>query len=1198
MPVSSEAATKFLANRGATSNPRWRGSDIGYANAMQAFAPKPKPRSLFGQIAGTLVGLPAGLFHLGKQVAMATPTLAGSIIRSGRDIASGKVGKGLYRLGDTATLGAFTEGARSNGFEGSAPLLAELGSSFHRTGTNLAHPTRYYRAAKHGEIFPMLLEDVGNIAIFGAAAAKAAGAAGTAGAAGGAATAGRGLAGALEKAGQIGAAERVGQFGARASRVGKLFGEAANVPISAPRSVLRGIRFGVEDPAMLAAKAGVPYRATVGSALRQAASHLPSIEGVAKRVAPNFVKAHPMLLTREGSTLLNLGQRVGDRLGGVALRRSVRSAQRAAESPPEFVLDPTTGAATRLADFGGAALSDAEQIAATSIRTGQADALRAISDAGEAAHPGLGASIPLLRDVIVRKQLQGHHLTPEAATLVDDYLAGRLDPVAKARIDYAISAADEIIRPQQEARLAGRGSSKLDEENVISAPLPMSNDTTLSRLYARGLIDDAEHKALRKMTVVDRRAWLDANRDRFRGATDVDLFPAPWRPIMVEAQRVQGLLDEAGVDSSWVPVDPVALGERGVLPKYSPGGEFRFSPDAKLSRKVAPGDESLPGHLRTRSQNELEGTSVKPMTLRGIGGMIGYELKQLELNHAYDQAIRSGARLENQYGAHGASAPTGLLSLDELNALHDIADTHAKGIPGPQLAPQSAQAIYAYEYKRAYNEALQKTMREKGFEAFPVKGDITAPIQWEDIGPDTPWLRDGLREALAPYMIPKQPPAALHTLRIANQKWKGVVLPLSVRWQIGDAVSNALMAWTAGGISPIEMIQRMRQVKKLMKTEAGRQLLDFVPNERGLWFEDRNWLHPGGEARKTPRTPIGKGQQLAYKLNEWSNRWERDAVFIARLERELAAIGEAPKQGMIGNTLGRGDTVVSRVDELGRTGATTNPHLHRAIEQAVERTNTILGDMANMTPFERNIVREIFPFWSWTRHLYQLAARLAVDNPARMVMILRLGTLVANDPNIPEFMQDQGAFKGPGGFWATNFLNPLADVGAGLPGFNPEATLRATSPLLKIGAAGALGQDWNRSGLPLQQPPGRGRIDEFGKAFTNPTFIDALHGDITPLTYSLIKQLPQLKNTLEALPQGHRIPGTRIPTGNVVKYATGDPITGFGGRPFLTGTPRLTSLLRNFGVPTPEGQKKVAQMQATIVRRQRARAKAARRGSR
>jgi hypothetical protein len=411
--------------------------------------------------------------------------------------------------------------------------------------------------------------------------------------------------------------------------------------------------------------------------------------------------------------------------------------------------------------------------------------------------------------------------------------------------------------------------------------------------------------------------------------------------------------------------------------------------------------------------------------------------------------------------------------------------------------------------RRRTGEQVYQAMLDKGWEAWnPSDPALLAHPSMVD--PEaTIFLKRGSAAGLREFLAPKDQGPVLQAAQALNRKWKGLVLPFSVRWQIGDAVGNAIMAWGGGGIDPATLASRFKEAREAL---AKGEIPDRVA-QHGLATDDSVLLGLK-DAPTPPRTPIGKGlkaiQGKAFGLNETINSIERSAYYLERLDR---------------------------------LGGKSTPG---AVEQAIRDANRTMGDFANLSPFERRYMTQVLPFWSWIRHITRLTGRVAIDNPARLVFGLRLSAVYADDQTaLPDWAK--GGLPVGNNVIPLGGLNPFADVfgGPAAPvstsgGFGAANVLRALSPAIQVPAAALLGVNLKRENLGLTSPSSVQRKDANGKDVPTP-----LLGRPAALLSYLADQVPIAKSARSLLPTSDR---GSLSTGSVIHYDTGEPYRR-GGKP-------------------------------------------------
>lgn len=351
-------------------------------------------------------------------------------------------------------------------------------------------------------------------------------------------------------------------------------------------------------------------------------------------------------------------------------------------------------------------------------------------------------------------------------------------------------------------------------------------------------------------------------------------------------------------------------------------------------------------------------------------------------------------------------------------------------------------------------------LHESGLEAFNPSSIFQTA---EKVGPDTLVMPRPLFDAFKEYYTPKTWEKLFEvTLDPATRVFKTAVLPLSVSWNVGNAITNTLMATLAGGVDPITLAREMANT-----IATYRRTGDYgVPQrllQSGSTFEVRDFLNgqnvgkTRGAIGKAYDKTLGKVVNTGYKVNEVVDNIARSAVYNAKLKK-----GYSP-------------------------------------EAALKIGLTAMGDFTKMSPFERRVVRRVVPFYAWLRHMSQLAVRLPIEHPLRTAWILSMSNTM-NDQEawadlLPSYMQGFVPVGGDSVLGVNNFVpfsNPFAISQLG----------QNLNPLIKLGLTNLPGSPARGinalTGRPYSRRPGTGRQDEFGRDLpTAPSILNQL-GNIPP----------------------------------------------------------------------------------------------------
>lgn len=430
-----------------------------------------------------------------------------------------------------------------------------------------------------------------------------------------------------------------------------------------------------------------------------------------------------------------------------------------------------------------------------------------------------------------------------------------------------------------------------------------------------------------------------------------------------------------------------------------------------------------------------------------------------------------------------------------------------------------------------------------------------------------------------------------------------MILPFSLRWQVGDAVSNVVMSWVRGEIPPRELAAQMKDVVSRLRSQQT-NLVNSVESSisdpllntligaglqsRGLRLGDVAALRSGvatteiGEFRL--RGPFKGFREKMFRLNEFQNTVARLSVSMSKLADILDGTGRT-------------------IDEINPASYLSDPTLRDAVNQAVRETNDALGAFSQLSPFEKNTVRQIYPFWSWLKFINKAAAQLTIDNPERVLLMAHMGALVLDDEEqygMFDFLSGTTPISGM--LFDLSFLNPYQDALLFAPNV-PKAVLdqlTSVSPVLTFPAkaAGAVGYYLTgRNGIPFAD-------------LSRPSYLEGPLGDTTFRTpgttlgeigYMGLQSFGgPFRNVLSMIP-AERIPviapegrliGTDVAIGNVQRFPQGSARTsGVYAEPRLGPVAGpVSSLLRTFGTPAPIAEVEKVEKQAEKQKRREAQA--------
>ena len=723
-----------------------------------------------------------------------------------------------------------------------------------------------------------------------------------------------------------------------------------------------------------------------------------------------------------------------------------------------------------------------------------------------------------------------------------------------------------LIKRAQTARLRGVGRLK--------------PDGTAEMLPGRAGKLDNEHQ-----TLLAKQAELDAKlADVRRMAQEQETLEQQTEMVGREASRNVDRIEQVPYGPQRLQ-NPMAQPSRFAVdrPAWYPAGETSsVVPQARVTTQLR---SEAAGAERPTTTEGLKTTNVMPMTANRFAERINQILGQWERNVVIQNLI-----LDRRFVKDVAS----YFTEDQLIQF-DI-DARRK------LSSQRKN-LNSYQFEQLVKEEVGNTILRKldemGLEPvsktkMPDPEDIytgrtalntlTDIVEGKDIDPTTLVMSKGMREQVASSFVPTGDTAIPNGVKrffnfVGTQtaRWKSTILPISVRWQVGDYMGNIINAWVRGDIDPKTMMEMMKLVDKLIREDTGvgklqartsgmtnktfsNPILQALIGEgiqgRSLRIEDiRDMLEgsnralPGGEVN--PK--FGRNfRTKAFNFNEYQNTQAKLAVAMVKLQEAL------DKQG---RTMADIDPVSLHND----------PKLHAAVTEAVQFANETLGAFSELSPFERNFVRQVFPFWSWVKFINTAAGKLLLDDPDRVLFYGHLGSMTM-DPDaegLYEWLRGQTPVAGY--LFDLSFTNPYAD--ALLFQNNPlEASFEqatSVSPVITFSLSGLGELAYGATGrkFPLLTTVSRPSYLEGRPGATTRTWGDTLGG----VAYMGLKSFGgPARNLLDIGPSG-TIPFTDIATGPGPKFPQGSLRTeGRYAQPRLSPwTSRISSTLRTFGLPAP-----------------------------
>lgn len=753
-------------------------------------------------------------------------------------------------------------------------------------------------------------------------------------------------------------------------------------------------------------------------------------------------------------------------------------------------------------------------------------------------------------------------------------------PAAATRLTTP-EPAPTISRTEIAARLRSRlkGTARVEQANLPDegkAPVITVSLLKTPRTRAEARIDTAvrqEAKAQETLRIIKaKHAALDE-------------APGMAEEALVSADEPLRLQEE-------LPFGPQLGQIEGEKAIYLPGG----------TTAAARGGRNLATELRTEgmaaqtlaSYEKLRETDLMPLSLTEVGQRMAETLSAMDKNDLVQQVVMDPRFATNAAQLFGAERLEELQTQARKNVEAqsrmepgDIGLVRTQGEIDNAVAKEFG-ALLAKEIDRAGYEPVSPVRVDEDGTSAPL-GDLLTRVGSDQIDHLTILMRKGLAQQITQQFVVKDsgsiPPkvkAAFDKVGRLTAGWKSVILPFSFRWQVGDAVSNVLMAWTRGDIPPGELWKSMRDVVARLKQQEGsffkslqgsisdpamRTLIAAGLQARGLQLSDLAVLRsgiPGADIEMLGlKGPFKAFRNKMFRVNEFHNTIARLSVGMKKLSDTLEAQGRS-------------------IDEVTPATYLSDPVLRSAIDDSVKQTNEALGAFSELSPFEKNVVRQVWPFWSWIKFINKAAVQMAIDNPERVLLMANLGAMALEDEDtgLFEFLQGQTPIQGF--LFDLSYLNPYQDAILFQPNIIKalQDQLGSISPVITTPAKAAQIVAYYATGS--QQIP-------FGE-MTRPGYLEGRPGASTRTFGDMLGELGYLglknfggpfRNVLKVLPdeipiiapQG-RLLGTDVAIGNRMVYPQGSARTqGQYAKPRLGPVAsRLSALGLSFGMPVPTAQ--------------------------
>lgn len=289
--------------------------------------------------------------------------------------------------------------------------------------------------------------------------------------------------------------------------------------------------------------------------------------------------------------------------------------------------------------------------------------------------------------------------------------------------------------------------------------------------------------------------------------------------------------------------------------------------------------------------------------------------------------------------------------------------------------------------------------------------------------------------------------------------WRTVMLTLSPRWYVNNFVGNVALA-TVEGVRLRDWVTAWNSYRQ-RETRFGPRMAEPFADFPEVTGKSMMATEVPGEPNLIPYPSVGdtvadsvKGLRQGFKMAKAQGGITAGGRYAAHhLTRMNEVVDELARSAVYHRTI--------------RTGGSA--------ERALSRSYEALVDYGNLSPFERQVVRSVVPFYSWQKGMLKTAAKLPVEHPQLVAVLMGMSKL-NEELNRDQYGVDlpeayAGIVDVPGfGTINTRGFNPLQDANQLA---SPQGIAASLNPFLEIGLRNALGAP--QSGFVDKQ-----RVNEFG----------------------------------------------------------------------------------------------------------------------
>lgn len=348
----------------------------------------------------------------------------------------------------------------------------------------------------------------------------------------------------------------------------------------------------------------------------------------------------------------------------------------------------------------------------------------------------------------------------------------------------------------------------------------------------------------------------------------------------------------------------------------------------------------------------------------------------------------------------------------------------------------------------------------------------------------------------------------------AMRMFRTAVLPLAPRWHFynvlgGGAIMTLADPQAWGHFA--DAYRTMREAEggggflKVMKdawNQEQRSVPSTVPRGAPSTGEGGSGLMVSEQLLRPPKGPAARmvagrswlgGNQLGdlwNQVQDWKRSQPGGKTWFGR------AVDASYAANAYVDNLYRTSVAIEQFDKAAKAGKST-----RAAElEAIRGVRSVMQNWDELLPLERQILRTLFPFYSWARFSLGFVMRYPMDHPVRASFLSSLARIEAEDQGTGLPDQFLGLFQlssvdadGNASFLRTAGINPFRDT---VDWFSIAGFVGQTNPVISA-TLQSLGVD-TRSGTPTLYPTLKFDPETGGLVADTPSFPSALVSSMIP----------------------------------------------------------------------------------------------------